>query len=203
MGEWMKVQENTNVQIDGISCEVIRSRRKTMALQVYPDGRVVMRVPSRTKTKEIDAFLRQKRDWLRRVMSRMEVRQQELSQVQVLSETEVEALRNRAAQDLPSRTQMHAQRMGVSFGKVTIRLQKSRWGSCSAKGNISLNALLMLAPEKVRDYVVIHELCHRRHMNHSPAFWDEVERWMPDYRIARNWLKKHGDRLMRMRPGRP
>lgn len=159
--------------------------------------------PVERRRRRFDAFLQQKRDWLRRVMSRMEVRQQELSQVQVLSETEVDALRNQAAQDLPSRTQMHAQRMGISFGKVTIRLQKSRWGSCSAKGNISLNALLMLAPEKVRDYVVIHELCHRRHMNHSPAFWDEVERWMPDYRIARNWLKKHGDRLMRMRSGRP
>ena len=86
--------------------------------------------------------------------------------------------------------------VGVSIHRVTIRCQRTRWGSCSAKGNINLNCLLMICPEEVRDYVVVHELCHRREMNHSPRFWAEVERVMPDYRRHRRWLKEEGSALM-------
>lgn len=92
--------------------------------------------------------------------------------------------------------EQEAQRMGVSVTKVTVRFQKTLWGSCSAKGHISLNAMLMLAPESVRRYVVVHELAHRREMNHSQRFWDQVSRAMPDWPSARRWLKEHGDALI-------
>ena len=82
--------------------------------------------------------------------------------------------------------------VGATVGKVTIRNQKTRWGSCSAKGNLNFNCLLMLCPEDVRDYVVVHELCHRKEMNHSARFWTEVERVLPDYRTRRKWLKEFG-----------
>ena len=87
--------------------------------------------------------------------------------------------------------------MGVTYGRITIRNQKTRWGSCSSKGNLNFNCLLMLTPPEVIDYVVVHELCHRKEMNHSKAFWDEVAHVLPDYEKARLWLKTEGDMIMR------
>ena len=86
--------------------------------------------------------------------------------------------------------------MGVRFGRITIRAQKTRWGSCTSSGNLNFNCLLMLTPPEVIDYVVVHELCHRLHMDHSPAFWQEVERWYPDYRPWKNWLREYGSQLI-------
>ena len=88
--------------------------------------------------------------------------------------------------------------MGVDYGQITIRSQKTRWGSCSSKGNLNFNCLLLLAPPEVLDYVVVHELCHRKEMNHSPRFWAEVARVMPDYKVRRKWLKDNGNGLMQL-----
>jgi len=88
----------------------------------------------------------------------------------------------------------------MSRGKITIRTQRSRWGSCSAQGNLSFNALLLLTPPEVLDYVVVHELCHRREMNHSPRFWAEVERLVPDWKAQRLWLRTNGGALMARLP---
>ena len=105
-------------------------------------------------------------------------------------------LAERARHDLTMRCAFWAEKVGVSYGRISIRHQKTKWGSCSSKGNLNFNCLLMLAPETVRDYVVVHELCHRKQMNHSEAFWAEVERVLPGYREARKWLKTHGQELM-------
>ncbi len=86
--------------------------------------------------------------------------------------------------------------MGVSYGRITIRSQRTRWGSCSSKGNLNFNCLLLLCPEAVQDYVVVHELCHRKELNHSPKFWAEVERICPDYKTHRKWLKENGSSLI-------
>jgi predicted metal-dependent hydrolase len=86
--------------------------------------------------------------------------------------------------------------MGISYGRITVRSQHTRWGSCSAKGNLNFNCLLMLVPQEVLDYVVVHELCHRKELNHSARFWAQVERILPDYRIHRKWLKDHGSALI-------
>ena len=97
---------------------------------------------------------------------------------------------------LPEKVQQFARQMGVTYGRITVRSQRTRWGSCSAKGNLSFNCLLMLCPEEVQDYVVIHELCHRKEMNHSAAFWTEVEKHCPNYRSHRKWLKDNGSALI-------
>lgn len=89
---------------------------------------------------------------------------------------------------------------GPRLNRITIRHQKTRWGSCSREGNLNFNCLLMLAPEEVRDYIVVHELCHLLHMDHSPEFWSEVERVIPKYKQANNWLKKNGSLLMARLP---
>ena len=84
---------------------------------------------------------------------------------------------------------------GGNYNTIAVRDQKSRWGSCSSKGTLSFNYRLIFAPPKVLDYVVVHELCHLTHMNHSKDFWNMVERIMPDYRVYRTWLKDHGQEL--------
>ncbi len=100
-------------------------------------------------------------------------------------------------QIIPDKVRFYAEKIGVDYGRVTIRNQKTRWGSCSAKGNLNFNCLLMLAPEDVLDYVVIHELCHRKEMNHSPRFWSEVAKIMPDYKNSKIWLKENGNDIIR------
>ena len=96
------------------------------------------------------------------------------------------------------KTEYYARIMGVSYGRISIREQKTRWGSCSSKGNLNFNWRLILAPEEVLDYVVVHELAHRREMNHSKAFYAIVESVLPDYRAARKWLRDKGQVLWEM-----
>ncbi len=90
---------------------------------------------------------------------------------------------------IPARVKEYAEIIGVSYGRITIRNQKTRWGSCSSKGNLNFNCQLMRLPEELRDYVIIHELCHRKEMNHSAKFWSEVEKYCPDYKALRKKLK--------------
>ena len=89
-----------------------------------------------------------------------------------------------------------AEKIGVSYGRISIRGQKTRWGSCSSKGNLNYNYLLILCPDDVIEYVVIHELCHRIYMNHSKRFWEKIEEFCPNYRQARKWLKQNGNSLI-------
>ena len=101
---------------------------------------------------------------------------------------------------IPARVEFFAGRLGVSFGRISYRFQRTRWGSCSARGDLSFNCLLMLCPPEVLDYVVVHELCHRRHMDHSGRFWAEVALTLPDYNSRRAWLREHGPALMARLP---
>ena len=110
-----------------------------------------------------------------------------------LGESELRALiehwyRGEASAHLPARIEHYAPRLGVRPSRVTIRGQRSRWGSCSTRGTVSLNWRLMMAPSSLADYVVVHELCHLRHMNHSPRFWAMVGTVVPDYRERRRRL---------------
>ncbi len=90
----------------------------------------------------------------------------------------------------------HAQQVQLFPRKISIKLMKSRWGSCGIHNDINLNVLLLLAPEPVFEYVVVHELCHIKHRNHSAAFWSLVEQHLPEYRQHRHWLKEHGHNVM-------
>ena len=91
--------------------------------------------------------------------------------------------------------------MGVTYGKITIRNQKTRWGSCSKTGNLNFNCLLMLAPPQVLDAVVVHELAHRKEMNHSPRFYREIEKVYPEYEKWNRWLKENGAILLKRMSG--
>jgi len=100
-------------------------------------------------------------------------------------------LRRLAAKELPEKVKYHAAAHGLTVGRVTVRNQKSRWGSCSSTGTISLNWRLIQTPAFVCDYIILHELAHLRQMNHSGKFWREVEIFCPDYQQAKLWLKQH------------
>ena len=180
--------------------EVIRSRRKTLGIQIVPPGRVVVRAPLNMPQAEIERILNSKQDWIEKHLAAAKAREAELETAGKLSWDEVEALGNQALKELPSRLRDLAKQVGVTYGRVTVRNQKTRWGSCSAQGNLNFNCLLMLCPSKVADYVMVHELCHRKELNHSPRFWAEVERVMPDYQDARKWLKNHGPALIARLP---
>ena len=98
---------------------------------------------------------------------------------------------------ITSECELFSKKMGVTYNRITIRDQKTRWGSCSSKGNLNFSWRLILMHPMVGRYVVVHELAHLKHMNHSKAFWDEVERAMPKYRKRHEWLKKNGYKYIR------
>lgn len=101
------------------------------------------------------------------------------------------ALSVRALERIRQRLAFYTPRIGRTSGRITIRDQKSRWGSCSNRGNLNFNWKLIMAPPEVLDYVVIHELCHLHEFNHSPRFWQLVRAQMPDYEAWKKWLKDH------------
>ena len=183
-----------------IRIRLLRSRRKTLALQIEKDGTVLVRAPYLFPEHEIMGFVEKHRDWIAEHRSRVLAQAEERKNTVHLTEQELQDLAGAAGKDLPRRAAHFASVIGVSYGRITIRNQKTKWGSCSSRGNLNFNCLLMLAPEYVRDYVVVHELCHRKQMNHSPAFWEEVEKVLPDYRNAKKWLRQHGSELIAMNP---
>ena len=182
---------NTDYQID-----VIRSARKTVALQIRVDGSVILRAPRRMKRADLDNFLSSKKTWIETHRKRILAQQQAAEAVPKLSAEDILALKDEAMRVIPERVRHYAPLVGVSYGRVTIRRQRSRWGSCSSKGNLNFNCLLMLTPPEVLDSVVVHELCHRREMNHSERFYAEVLRVFPEYWRWNKWLKENGKMLM-------
>ena len=179
-----------------ISYQIIRSSRKTMSLEIKADGSVVVRAPLRLSEAKIQKFVEEKQEWILKNLEKIQTRDAQKENVQKLSALERQHLQNKACVVIPRRVAYYAEKLGVSYGKITLRQQKTRWGSCAANGKLNFNWLLILAPPVVLDYVVVHELCHRREMNHSQAFWKEVEKILPDYRERQKWLKDNGWRLM-------
>lgn len=169
-----------------------KSRRRTISVQITPDLKLLVKAPLFTTTQDVEKFLLEKRDWILKQIKRREIQNHKAFQLGLLSDAEIRKLKRDAKKIIPARVAFYAQRAGISYNRVYIRIQKSRWGSCSADGNLNFNALLVLMPPQVLDSVVVHELCHRRHMNHSRAFYDEVIRIFPEYKKWDKWLKENG-----------
>ena len=169
---------------------IIRSNRKTLGLQVRTDGQVIVRAPVKLAEAEIQRFVTQHEDWIRKQQERIQKNRQEQPTAEKLTMQEIQQLADQALKVIPERVAYYAPKVGVTYGNITIRNQKSRWGSCSAKGNLNFNWKLALMPDEILDYVVVHELAHRMEMNHSDKFWKIVENVLPDYRERRKWLKE-------------
>ena len=175
--------------------EIIRSGRKTVAIQVK-DGKLIVRAPLRATLSEIDKVVIDNSTWIEKQMKKAQERDARHQGLVPLSAEELQDLADRALEVIPPRVGYYAEKIGVTYGRITIRNQRSRWGSCSSKGNLNFNCLLMLAPVEVLDSVIVHELCHRKQMNHSAQFYAEIERVFPEYRKWHDWLKQHGESLM-------
>ena len=178
--------------------EIVRSNRKSIELNICRDGHIRVRVPFSVTDAEIAQVLKEKASWIEKHRKQMLERQQSVREMwgNRLSAQDIQALADQAVKIIPEKVRYFAGKIGVDYGRITIRNQKTRWGSCSGKGNLNFNCLLMLTPDEVQDYVVIHELCHRKEMNHSPKFWAEVAKFMPDYKQKRKWLKENGEGIM-------
>ncbi|MST81854.1 M48 family metallopeptidase [Lachnospiraceae bacterium Oil+RF-744-WCA-WT-13] len=170
-----------------------------MAMEICPDGSLLVRAPLRASVKEIRQFVCSHEGWVIKQRNRMKKETDKLREAEKhpLSPEDIRHLADQALRELPPRIAAYAGQMGVTYGRVTIRNQKTLWGSCSSKGNLNFNCLLMLAPREVQDYVIVHELSHRKEMNHSPKFWEEVEKVLPDYKRRRNWLRENGSAVIR------
>jgi len=179
---------------------VLRSRRRTLSIEIARTGELLVRAPLRTPERLIRAFVLGRADWIEGHMAAFRLRRAEAEAQPRLTAEELAGLRAEAKRLLEERAAFFAPLLGVTWAKLTVRTQRTRWGSCSAAGNLSFNALLALAPPEVLDYVVVHELCHRKEMNHSPRFWAEVERILPGWREQRSWLRAHGQALLARLP---
>lgn len=165
---------------------IIKSKRKTLGLQVKEDGQVIVRVPFRISKSQIEAFVQSHEGWIQKARERISKNQENRSSI--TEEQRRQGIR-KAMEVIPQRVAYFSERMGVDYGRITIREQKTRWGSCSSKGNLNFNWKLVLLPMELLDYVVVHELAHRIEMNHSPEFWLVVEKELPEYREMRSQLK--------------
>ena len=176
--------------------QIIRSNRRTISLEITQQGQINVRAPRYMSEAEIRTFVESKSSWLEKHLQK---RQEDINFSQAegeFTEQEIERVLKFAKQVIPEKVAYYARLMGVTYGRISIRKQKTRWGSCSREGNLNFNCLLMMAPPEVLDYVVVHELSHRLEMNHSVRFWAQVEKVLPDYRTQRKWLKEHGNQLM-------
>lgn len=174
---------------------IIRSSRKTLSIQLKP-GEIIARAPLRMKDKKIYSFIESKKSWVEKNLAKIDERQKVLDEVQPFTEDEINALAEKAKSIISERVKYYAPKIGVTYNRITIRCQRTRWGSCSSKGNLNFNCLLALFPVEVIDSVVVHELCHRRYMNHSPQFYAEIEKVFPEYRKWHKWLKDNGGAYM-------
>ncbi len=166
--------------------EIVRSRRRTVALEVTREGRVLVRAPLRMPQGEIERFVASHAAWLEKAQAKVAARQ---AAHPPLTEQETAALRQRAKELLPDRVAHYAAIMGVTPTSVKITSARTRFGSCSGKNGICFSLYLMQYPEEAIDYVVVHELAHICHHDHSPAFYAEVAKVLPDYKERMKLLK--------------
>ena len=180
---------------DKTHIEVIRSKRKTLAIEIRPDMRVVVRAPEKIPQNEIIKFVEEKQNWIKKHLVQMYFKAEENKKQKkepALTNADVEKLCQKALSVIPDKVKYYAEIMGVTYGRITIRNQKTRWGSCSSKGNLNFNYRLHYLPQELMDYVVVHELSHRIHMNHSRDFWALVGQYDKDYKQHQTELRNIG-----------
>lgn len=168
------------------SYEIIRSDRKTLGLQVKV-GRIFVRAPRRVTLQQIERFVREHEDWIQNALNRQAAKQAAHPEPTAAERAE---LIRRAKEILPQRTAYWSQRMGLYPTQIRITSARRRFGSCSSEGHICYSWRLMQYPPEAIDYVVVHELAHLKHMNHSPAFHALVAKYLPDHKARRALLRR-------------
>lgn len=174
-----------------IKVTIIRSNRKTLSIELKPNE-IIARAPTRMKEKEIYNFIESKKKWIDSHLVKLNERQRVLDDSKPYTQEEIKQFTAKAKLDIPKRVEFYAKKIGVTYNKITIRCQQTRWGSCSSKGNLNFNCLLVLLPDEVIDSIVVHELCHLKQMNHSARFYAEIDKVFPNYKQCHLWLKQNG-----------
>ena len=169
-----------------IEHSVIFSCRRTIAIEIKRDGRVVVRAPYRTPSSEIERVLEEKRKWIEKHKKKAS---SSYLDPDSFSEEQVRELKLRAESMIPPLVLKYKDIVGVSPISVRINGAKKRFGSCSSKGRLNFSCFLALYPTKAIEYVVVHELAHVVQKNHSKAFWSVVEKYCPEWKQRRKWLK--------------
>ena len=180
-----------------LPASIVTSSRKTVGISIKPGGEIIIRAPRFLPKKVILSYVYEKSDWIVSAWENQKDRTPRTNDQPKDAATAAleKRYRDAAKEYIPKRVEYYHALTGGDYQKITIRDQKTRWGSCSSNGTLSFNYRLMLAPPRVLDYVVVHELCHLTHMNHSTAFWEMVASILPDYKEHRKWLKENEDSL--------
>ena len=184
-----------SLDFDTEAVAFVRHRRaRRYILRLLPDGTLRVTLPRRGTLREARAFLEASAAWIARQRARRQTRSAPPSPSMLRPLVE-QWFRRKAARELPPLLSALAERHGIAVAGVSVRDQRSRWGACSSKGRITLNWRLIRVPDFVREYVLIHELMHRRELNHSRRFWRLVAACCPRHAEAREWLKREGKLL--------
>lgn len=174
-----------------VKLTIIRSNRKTLSIELKPNE-IIARAPIRMKEKEIYKFIESKKLWIDKHLAKLNERQKILDDLKPYTQEEIKQFTEKAKLDIPKRVEFYAEKIGVTYNKITIKCQQTRWGSCSSKGNLNFNCLLVLLPAEIIDSIVVHELCHIKQMNHSARFYSEIDKVFPNYKQCHLWLKQNG-----------
>lgn len=168
------------------SFELIRSRRKTLALEITREGRLLVRAPLRCSRARIDAFVKSHAAWIEKHLETQ--RQRAALRPPPPTEAEIQALKERARAELPGKVAYWSEKMGVSPTGFKVTAARRRYGSCSGKNSLCFSCFLMNCPEEAVELVVVHELCHIREKNHGPGFYALLETYLPDWRERKKLL---------------
>lgn len=227
------ITNGERVKVKSVEYVIIRQKRKTAAIKIEKDLKVVVKVPLYMRDNEVQDFIlkyekwvqesldkkqkvKDNNDWIlnKKIMYLGEYKEINIQVVPYAKEIVIlndkgfkmitsgneelmrkameTFLKTRSKKLFSSITETYAQLVDVKFNKITIRKQETRWGSCSQNGNLSYNVKLMCAPMEIIEYVILHEVMHLRHFNHSLAFWDDIKEIMPDYKERMAYLKQFG-----------
>lgn len=172
--------------------ELIRSKRKTLSIEVNLDGRIIVRVPLKCSQKAVDAFVAGNEQWVAKSLVKAENRRREKDKYSI-NEDDIKYYKEKAKAYLPARTEYWSSITGLKPGYVHITSAAKRYGSCNSSNGICFSYRLMAYPDEVIDYVILHELAHIKHKNHSRAFYGLIAEFMPDYKNRENILKHKGE----------
>jgi len=169
--------------------KLIRSRRRTMAIEVNKQGQLVIRAPLRVSERDINIFLWRSRDWIKRTQAEAQAKLEQAAIKRASDSKDEQWYRDKAAEIIPARVEYHASELGLEYTRVRISNAKRLWGSCSGKNSLSFSWRLAMAPVEVIDYIVVHELTHIVHKNHGKLFWRRVAKTIPNHKELRRWLR--------------
>ncbi len=174
--------------------KIIYSKRRTLALEVTPDARLIVRSPKKADKLLIAAFIEAKKPWILKKKQQMARRMEEMPEVLAIAQPEMD--KDKAAAVIKERLDHYSSRMRLNYDSFRLSVAKKRWGTCSKRADIRINWRLAYAREDILDYVIVHELSHIKEKNHSRSFWALVAQTLPDHKVRRRWLKDHGQLLL-------